>query len=149
MKFAETSTCRSGQQCEICRHKQQGYFWRRMIARVYEVEGLDFVCPQGKPWIDNKPPAPVKAEVAMAPFEAGRIGDYRYMGSKLRENEAKIRGRLPIDAALSVALVEMVKAESEGGCVGCRRKRWLRSVTQAFEKSTEDQKKLVLSILSS
>lgn len=148
MKFGETATCRSGQQCSICRHKQQGYFWRRMIARVYEVEGLDFPCPQGKPWIDSKVPAVQSAKIVLAPFDTKLIGDYRYMAGRIRDNESKLRTQLPPDAPVSIALMDMLKAEQAGGCQGCKRKRWLRTVYQAYDKSTDEQKKVIVAVLS-
>jgi hypothetical protein len=52
--FAETITCLSGDNCELCRKPEAGREWRREQKAKFVVPNgvLDFPCPHGKPW-DN------------------------------------------------------------------------------------------------
>lgn len=52
MKFTDTPICAGRCYCKICRDKHGGRKWRTKLARIAEIDRVDFECPHGKNWGD-------------------------------------------------------------------------------------------------
>jgi len=54
MNWFETNHCKCKGHCKKCRDKEGGRVWRTGIASHYEVDEVDFECPNGKKWLSKK-----------------------------------------------------------------------------------------------
>jgi len=62
INFYESFHCTSQAHCGTCRlDTAEGRAWRESIAKHFSVPSIDFECPQGKPWMKEKPVAPAKS----------------------------------------------------------------------------------------
>ena len=49
-EFCGSAHCHVGAHCSVCRDKEGGRRWRRLIAQRFKVDGVEWPCPHGKPW---------------------------------------------------------------------------------------------------
>jgi len=70
-EFCESAHCHVGAHCCVCRDKEGGRRWRRLIAQRFEVDGVDWPCPHGNPW-GYQPPERTRRSVL--PYVAASHG---------------------------------------------------------------------------
>ena len=61
-EFCESAHCHVGAHCGVCRDKEGGRRWRRLIAQRFAVDGVDWPCPHGNPW-GHQPPEQTRRSV--------------------------------------------------------------------------------------
>ena len=62
--FFETAMCRSGLLCGNCRKVHNGASFRREMLSIFgSPADEDFVCPQGKEWIEDKKPEDLSTNI--------------------------------------------------------------------------------------
>lgn len=49
-EFTKTFHCQSHAKCRRCRDREGDRHWREQIAAHFETDGVDWPCPEGKPW---------------------------------------------------------------------------------------------------
>jgi hypothetical protein len=52
--FYESEVCTSQLHCPTCRTRHAGRKWRRDLRKTYRLPTVDFDCPQGKDWIEDR-----------------------------------------------------------------------------------------------
>ena len=70
-EFCESAHCHVGAHCCVCRDKEGGRRWRRLIAQRFEADGVDWPCPHGNPW-GYQPPERTRRSVPHV--EKGPVG---------------------------------------------------------------------------
>jgi len=154
MKFENSQLCVTRQYCNICRNKEDGRKWRKLVGRIYEIDNEDFECPENIAWLGDTPYAKqdeVKPVVKVkSPRELRREinGNRLQLGKVLKYNETYLRKVLPANSGVIVALDIMAVSEKQGGCRGCRAKKLFRRIGVAFEESTNEEQILINSVIN-
>jgi hypothetical protein len=52
--FFESEACVSRLHCDTCRARHAGRVWRGALRKAFRLPGVDFNCPEGKAWIENR-----------------------------------------------------------------------------------------------
>jgi hypothetical protein len=52
--FYESEVCTSQLHCQTCRTRHAGRKWRRDLRKTYRLPTIDFDCPQGIEWIEDR-----------------------------------------------------------------------------------------------
>jgi hypothetical protein len=52
--FFESEVCVSRLHCDTCRARHAGCIWRGALRKAFRLPGVDFDCPEGKAWIDDR-----------------------------------------------------------------------------------------------
>lgn len=52
--FFKSEVCTSRLHCGTCRARHAGRVWRGALRKAFRLPGVDFDCPEGKPWIEDR-----------------------------------------------------------------------------------------------
>jgi hypothetical protein len=52
--FFESESCTSRLHCDTCRARHAGRIWRGALRKAFRLPGVDFDCPEGKAWIEDR-----------------------------------------------------------------------------------------------
>ena len=167
MRFVESSLCLSRTNCKVCRQKDDGREWRRLVGRIYSIDTADLDCPEGLPWIDDESPKVLldafKDVVPKLPLDLngfkpgvtvsikGRrkiVNDRRQKGKELRRVADKLRATLEPDSVMLNILDQLDVSEQTSGCKGCRAKKLFNSLGKAYDDMSESDRIKLDSIVS-
>ena len=118
--FFESELCKSHRSCVVCRAREAGRAWRRMISRVHNLAVIDYTCPHGRAWSDGKE-AGIENELSL------RQLDY------VIEHRGEIYIRLPGGHSISHVIKTIIgMLSSKQGCTSCRKNRVRRTLSTAY-----------------
>jgi len=92
-EFCESAHCHVGAHCCVCRDKEGGRRWRRLIAQRFKVDGVDWLCPHAKPW-------------GYQPLERTRRSVLSYVAAGHGTSRTRARERRAICDACEVSAME-------------------------------------------